>query len=264
MIKLRNNIYKSKKFLGQNFLIDKCVIKHIISRINPQKKDVMIEIGPGLGALTYDISKFPCKLFLIEYDKDLAYKLFLFYRDMSNVKIFSENALKFDFLRVRKNFELIRIFGNLPYNVSVALLCYFFTYYNIIFDMHLMFQKEVADRLLAVPGTKNYGRLSVISQYFYNITNLLDVFPRSFRPIPKVNSNFLRFTIHKKNKNFVKNVSNLQKITTLAFSKRRKMIKNSLFELFSEDVLTSLDIDPKCRAENLSITQYCILSNYIS
>ncbi|XBC41379.1 MAG: 16S rRNA (adenine(1518)-N(6)/adenine(1519)-N(6))-dimethyltransferase RsmA [Buchnera aphidicola (Nurudea yanoniella)] len=265
MTKLEFDKYFLKKHLGQHFLIDQCVVNKIISSMNPKKRDIMIEIGPGLGALTYDTSKFPCKLFLIEYDKHLAHKLFLLYKNVSNIQVFSKNALKFNFSCInRKRYESIRIFGNLPYNISIELLLYFFKYNNIICDMYFMLQKEVANRLLAVPGTKDYGKLSIISQYFCKIIRLFDIFPESFKPIPKVNSTFLKFVPCKNNKDIVTNVKNLQKITTLAFSQRRKIIKNSLSSLFNEDILISLHIDPKLRAEDLSVEQYFMLSNYIS
>ncbi|XBC38842.1 MAG: 16S rRNA (adenine(1518)-N(6)/adenine(1519)-N(6))-dimethyltransferase RsmA [Buchnera aphidicola (Melaphis rhois)] len=264
MIKLKYNQHIINKNLGQNFLIDSDVIRNIINSINPKKTDIMIEIGSGLGALTTHIHKFLNKLFIIEYDKHLASRLFLSFGNVNSIKIFVQDVLKFNFSCIeKKNYDSIRIFGNLPYNISVILLLYLFKYDNI-FDMHFMFQREVANRLVALPGTKSYGRLSIISQYHCKIMRLFDVYPKSFRPIPKVSSTFLRLVPYKDQEHYVKNIHNLEKVTALAFNKRRKMIKHSLSELFSENILIKLKVDPRLRAENLSITQYCILSNYIS
>ncbi|XBC38306.1 MAG: 16S rRNA (adenine(1518)-N(6)/adenine(1519)-N(6))-dimethyltransferase RsmA [Buchnera aphidicola (Floraphis choui)] len=261
MIKYNKHIIKRR--LGQNFLIDNDVIDNIIKSINPKKTDVIIEIGSGLGALTYHIYKFLYKLFIIEYDQDLATRLYLSFKDIDNIVIFVEDVLKFNFFCIEKNFcNSIRVFGNLPYNISVPLLLYLFKYNNI-FDMHFMFQREVANRLLALPGTKSYGRLSVIAQYFCKITHLFDVSPECFRPIPKVCSTFIRLVPYKSKEYYVRDINNLAKITKLAFGKRRKIIKNSLSELFSENILKKLKIDPMLRAENLSVIQYFKLSNYI-
>ncbi|XBC42412.1 MAG: 16S rRNA (adenine(1518)-N(6)/adenine(1519)-N(6))-dimethyltransferase RsmA [Buchnera aphidicola (Meitanaphis elongallis)] len=255
--------YIAKKRLGQNFLIDSDVINNIISSINPKKTDIMIEIGSGLGALTHYIYKFLNKLFLIEYDSDLVARLRLSYQNIDKITIFSKNVLEFNFVHIEQKFyDSIRIFGNLPYNISVAILLYLFKYNNIV-DMHFMFQKEVANRLLASPGTKNYGRLSIISQYFCKMIRLFDINPTSFKPIPKVSSTFLRLVPYKSRKYYVKNIKNLSKVTSLAFGQRRKIVRHSLSSLFSENVLIALGIDPMLRAENISIMQYCKLSNFI-
>ncbi|XBC43438.1 MAG: 16S rRNA (adenine(1518)-N(6)/adenine(1519)-N(6))-dimethyltransferase RsmA [Buchnera aphidicola (Meitanaphis flavogallis)] len=264
MIQFKYNKHIVKKQLGQNFLIDTHIINNIINSISPKKTDIMIEIGPGLGALTLGFSNLLHKLFVIERDKDLVTRLHVSLCGIKNLKIFSKDVLTFDFSCIENNFyNSIRIFGNLPYNISVTLLFYLFRYDNI-FDMHFMFQKEVANRLLALPGTKDYGKLSIISQYFCKITRLFDVSPRSFRPVPKVCSTFLKLVPYKKKRYYIKNMTNFKKVITLAFSKRRKVIRNSLSELFSEDILKNLSIDPMLRAENISIMQYCVLSNYIS
>ncbi|XBC44493.1 MAG: 16S rRNA (adenine(1518)-N(6)/adenine(1519)-N(6))-dimethyltransferase RsmA [Buchnera aphidicola (Schlechtendalia peitan)] len=264
MIKFTYNKHCVKKRLGQNFLINNDVINNIISSISPKSTDVMVEIGPGLGALTDHIYNIVHKLFVIEYDNDLVTKLLIAYSNIKNLEIFFKNVLEFDFFRIGNNYyNSIRVFGNLPYNISVSILLHLFKYNNIV-DIHCMFQKEVADRLLACPGTKNYGRLSIISQYYCNITRLFDVYPQSFRPIPKINSTFLRLSPHKKYSCSMKNIKHLIKIVTLAFRNRRKILKNSLSELFNENTLINLKINPMLRAENLSVKQYCYLSNYIS
>ncbi|ANF16940.1 16S rRNA methyltransferase [Buchnera aphidicola (Schlechtendalia chinensis)] len=264
MAKLKYNHHIVKKKFGQNFLIDNDIINSIVYSINPKNTETMIEIGPGLGALTKHMYKYLNKLFLVEYDIDLVNRLLNYFSDVKNLKIFFKNALKFDFSHIdNKYYNSVRVFGNLPYNISVLLLLHLFKYKNI-YDMHFMFQKEVANRLLAFPNTKHYGRLSIISQYFCNITHLFDVFPESFRPIPKVSSTFLRLSPYQKKKYYLKNLKSLIKVTSLAFGNRRKIIKNSLFELFSENELINLQIDPTLRAENISIEQYCRLSNCIS
>lgn len=256
-----NYKFVSNKSLGQNFLIDLNVINNIIKFINPSRHDLMIEIGPGLGALTDPMCRILDQLIAIEYDRTLADKL----NYLNNLKIYVQDVLKFDFFDFfNKSNHFVRIFGNLPYNISVKLLFYLFPFNKHIVDMHFMFQKEVADRLLAIPGTKHYGRLSIIVQYYYDINFLFNVSSKSFFPIPKVNSIFLKLKPHKKLIYYVKNMNQLYLITKIAFSQRRKMIKNSLSLLFNERVLELLSIDSTMRAENLSIEQYCKLSNYIS
>ncbi|WP_343154375.1 16S rRNA (adenine(1518)-N(6)/adenine(1519)-N(6))-dimethyltransferase RsmA [Buchnera aphidicola (Aphis aurantii)] len=253
-----------KKF-SQNFLIDSNIIKKIVQSIKPDSSQVLVEIGPGLAALTNPVCNLVDELNIIEIDKNLLEKLkkHSFY---SKLVVFCQDALTFNYLTLfNKKNKLIRIFGNLPYNISTSLILYLFQKINIIQDMNFMLQKEVAERLVALPGTKLYGRLSIISQYYCNIKILLhNISPKCFRPVPKVDSTFLRLTPYTDNSPyFTHNVQVLSYITNLAFQKRRKTLRNSLGKIFSEQSLTKLNINPRLRPENVSILQYCQLSNYI-
>ncbi|QCI18703.1 16S rRNA (adenine(1518)-N(6)/adenine(1519)-N(6))-dimethyltransferase RsmA [Buchnera aphidicola] len=252
-----------KKF-SQNFLIDSSIVKKIVEFINPQLNEILVEIGPGLAALTRPVCNLIDELIVIEIDKYLLERLkkCSFY---SKLIIFYQDAVKFNYLKLfNKKDRLIRVFGNLPYHVATSLILNLFKNIKIIKDMNFMLQKEVAERLVALPGSKSYGRLSIIAQYYCNIKILLDVSPKCFRPVPKVDSIFLNLTPYTNfYPYFTHNVKVLSYITNLAFQKRRKILKNSLGKLFSEKVLTTLNINPQERPENISILQYCQLSNYI-
>lgn len=252
------------KKLSQNFLIDSNIIKKIVNLIHPKLDETLVEIGPGLAALTKPICCLINELIIIEIDKYLLERLktYSFY---SKLIVFYQDALTFDYLKLfNKKNKLIRIFGNLPYNISTSLILYLFKSINIIKDMNFMLQKEVAERLVASPGSKLYGRLSIIAQYYCNIQILLHVSPKCFRPIPKVNSIFIRLTPYTNDfPYFTHNIQVLSYITNLAFQKRRKVLRHSLGKIFSEKTLIKLNIDPTLRPENISVLQYCQLSNYM-
>ncbi|WP_261979282.1 16S rRNA (adenine(1518)-N(6)/adenine(1519)-N(6))-dimethyltransferase RsmA [Buchnera aphidicola] len=254
--------YPLKKY-GQNFLINKNIIQDIIKIINPKKTQILVEIGPGLAALTKPICQFLEKLIVIEIDLSLLdlLKKRSFY---SKLIVFHQNVLNFNFIDLfRKKNQLIRIFGNLPYNISTSLIIFLLKQITVIQDMNFMLQKEVAERLIAIPGNKSYGRLSIICQYYCNVKILLNVIPEYFRPIPKVHSVFINLTPHHVSPYFVYDIKILCYITKNAFQNRRKTVRNSLKKFFSERRLIQLDIDPNLRAENISIAQYCRLSNYL-
>lgn len=251
------------KRFGQNFLINQNLIKKIIKFIDPQLQQTLIEIGPGLGALTKPVCNIIDELIVVEIDSNLLnfLKKCSFY---SKLIVFCQDALIFDYYNVfYENNRLIRIFGNLPYNVATSLLLCLFEKNKIIQDMNFMLQKEVAERLVASPGSKSYGRLSIIAQYYCNIKIIFNVSSKNFRPIPKIDSTFVNLIPYKKSPYFTHDVKILSYITNLAFQKRRKMLRHSLGEIFSEKIFLRLNINPKLRAENLSILQYCELSNYI-
>jgi len=261
-----NKYYKShipNKRLGQHFLIEKAVINKIIQFIQPQLKDNILEIGPGLAALTKPICFFVEKLYVIELDSHLANRL----ADRSfseKLKIFQKNAIDFNFLDVfnTKN-KKIRIFGNLPYNISIRFILYLLKFFSIVEDMHFMLQKEVANRLSASPGEKCYGRLSVIAQYYCSIVPLFTVLPSSFSPIPKVDSVFVRLIPHEKFPIPVSKIEVLEMITNAAFGQRRKILRHSLSKFFHIKKLIELGINPMLRAENLTISQYFKLACYL-
>ena len=224
----------AKKSLGQNFLSDKNIIRKIINLINIKNKDV-IEIGPGLGALTDEIlKKKPKSLFVIEKDFLLVEKLKKKYIKNNNLKIFNDDILKFNIEKICKNKSII--FGNLPYNISSQILVKILNFKNWppkFTDLILMFQKELGDKIIGKFPSSNYGRLSILSNYRLDVSNMFLVSPNCFFPKPKVNSLVIHFT-PKKVTPSIKNIENLEKITNILFSNKRKMINKNLKKLLNE------------------------------
>ncbi|WP_343182610.1 16S rRNA (adenine(1518)-N(6)/adenine(1519)-N(6))-dimethyltransferase RsmA [Buchnera aphidicola] len=254
--------YIPKKSLGQNFLQDTKIINKIIHFIKPNHDHLLVEIGPGLAALTHLICNYVDYLVVIEIDKKLS-DFLKKYSFSCKVLIYERNVLFFDFKKLffQEN-QLLRVFGNIPYNISVQLIFHLIKFRHFIFDINFMVQKEVADRLMALPGNKCYGRLSIIAQCYYNIYFGFDISPNSFFPKPKVYSSFIKM-IPKLNPLLPFNKMNiLQYITSFAFKKRRKMIRNSLKGIFDENTLFLLNINPDLRAEDLSVQEYCKLSDF--
>ena len=247
---------KAKKSLGQNFLIDKNILEKIVN-LTEIKDKIVIEIGPGTGNLTsYILKKKPKKFCVIEKDGQLAIKL----REKFNnqLSIINNDVLKIDEVNLFK--EKATVFGNLPYNISTEILSKWIKNLknNFWFDcLVLMFQKEVADRIIAEFNTKNYGRLSIICNWKLNIDKICDIKPEAFKPKPKIYSSLLFF--HPK-KNFIKinDPNNLEKVTRVFFNQRRKMIKKPFNQLFNGDqrVLNKLKINLNLRPQNLNIDTY--------
>ena len=253
---------KAKKSLGQNFLIDANIIKKILDIINIKEKNIL-EIGPGTGSLTSKIlERLPKKLIVVEKDKNLSSLL----NDSlgSNITIINQDILKINEYSIDK--EKLTVFGNLPYNISTEILCKWITNINddnFWFDhLILMFQKEVADRIISKFNTNNYGRLSILSNWKLNIKKVFDVKPSSFSPRPKVDSTVLLFEPKKK---FFKiaNPKNLEKITNIFFSHRRKMIKKPYNLIFNGnlDIANKLKIKLDLRPQNLNWDIYYKLTD---
>jgi len=254
-------VIKAKKSLGQNFLIDQNIINKIVNIINIKDKSIL-EIGPGTGNLTKDIlKKKPKKLIVIEKDNDLAKSLKKNLED--SVKIINDDVLKID--ETNLDTDILTVFGNLPYNISTEILCNWILNIrneNFWFDnLILMFQKEVADRIIAKFNTKNYGRLSILSNWKLEIEKICDVQPSSFFPKPKIDSSVL---LLKPKLNFfpLTNPKNLEKLTRIFFMHRRKMLKKSYNLLFNGnlDVANKLNIDLNLRPQNLNFETYYKLS----
>lgn len=258
----QQNIKPRKRF-GQNFLQDKNIILKIIEAIAPIKTDHIVEIGPGLGALTVQLLPILKTMDVIELDRDLIPKLQTTCRNLGKLNIHQADALQFDFKKLVKNKQLLRVVGNLPYNISTPLIFHLLKQINYIRDMHFMLQKEVARRLAAKPNNKDYGRLSVMVQYFCEITELFTVGPHAFYPVPKVESALVRLVPHEKILLPVKDISILEKVVKLAFNQRRKMISNCLKGLVSNEQFNSLNIDLKLRPEQLSVEDFVRISNII-
>ncbi|CAL4319113.1 Ribosomal RNA small subunit methyltransferase A [Buchnera aphidicola (Periphyllus testudinaceus)] len=265
-MKKKKKIYKffKKKYFSQIFLKDVCIIDKIINSIDPKKNDLLFEIGPGLGALTIPLCNLIDNLSVVEIDSDIL-KFFKKKKIFYKIDFYLKDVLSFDFLNfyLDKDKKKIRLFGNLPYNISTKLLINL-TKYNFIFkDLHFMFQKEFANRILAQPNNKFYGRLSILIQYFFKTEKLFDISPDCFSPIPKISSTFLKLSPHKLFSELLFDVNVLSKITKIAFNSRRKVLKNSLYKLFTEKELISLDIDSSLRPENLSLKKYCLLTDFL-
>ncbi len=247
---------KAKKSLGQNFLIDPYILEIIINCIDIKSKSIL-EIGPGTGNLTdYILKKKPKKVLVIEKDNKLAEDLRNKY--FNNLQIINDDVLNINESTLFK--EKIIVFGNLPYNISTEILSKWIVNLddNFWFEaLVLMFQKEVADRILANNNNSNYGRLSVLTNWKLDINKIIDIKPSSFKPKPKVDSSLLFFT-PKKNFYKIKNPKNLEKITRIFFSNRRKMIKKPYNQIFNGDlrVLEKLKINLNLRPQNLSCETY--------
>ena len=255
---------KAKKSLGQNFLIDKNIIKSIVNVGDVKKNNVILEVGPGTGNLTeYILKKNPKKIFVIEKDSNLVNLLNGKFSDKIN--ILNKDILKFDLNNISK--EKIIIFGNLPYNISTKILTQWITTsekFKSYKKLILMFQKEVADRILAKTNSRNYGRLSIISNWRLNIKKEFNISPQCFFPKPKVDSTLLSF-VPKKEFYYIKNPENLEKITRIFFNQRRKMIKNPLKQIFKnpEKLAVNFKLNLNLRPQNLSpLTYFNITREY--
>jgi len=247
-----------RKRFGQNFLIDLSVITQIVAEINPQENDRMVEIGPGLGALTKPLLQRLDHLVVIEIDRDIVAQL---EKQFSSAKltIYSMDALQFDFSTLGNQ---LRIVGNLPYNISTPLLFHLSHYSKTILDMHFMLQKEVVERMVAKPGTSNYGRLSVMLQYHFNMTHIFNVAPQSFSPPPQVESAIVEMIPRPQAQKNAQDEALLSQLVLTAFSQRRKTLKNTLKHYLTAQDFGALMIDPQLRAENLSIESFVTIANF--
>tara|TARA_Y100001970_G_scaffold246278_1_gene314050 strand:+ start:4052 stop:4843 length:792 start_codon:yes stop_codon:yes gene_type:complete len=256
-------LIKAKKSLGQNFLIDKRILEKITNSTNIENKTIL-EVGPGTGNLTSELlKKKPKKFIAIEKDNKLALDLKNNFN--KRVTVINEDILKIDERKLLDKEEKIKVFGNLPYNISTEILSKWIKSLNDSswFDcLVLMFQKEVADRIIAKFNTSEYGRLSIISNWKLNIKKICDINPEAFYPKPKIESSLLIF-VPKKKFVKIKDPDNLEKITRIFFSQRRKMIKKPFNQLFNGDlkVLNKLKINLKLRPQNLNHDTYYQLTN---
>lgn len=220
-----------------------------------------VEIGPGQGALTGPLLKTGVRLDIIELDRDLVSQLQKRYVQQQGLTLHSADALKFDFSALVSRQEKLHIVGNLPYNISTPLLFHLMNFSTLISTMYFMLQKEVVARICAVPGSKTYGRLSVMMQLYCTTDYLFDVSAESFEPVPKVTSAVVQLTPHLRSPAKIDSMADFNMIVSQAFSQRRKTIRNSLKKLLAEESIAALDIDPKKRAERLSLQDYAKISN---
>ena len=252
--------HRARKRFGQNFLHDPGIISRIVAAINPKTGDNLIEIGPGQGALTFPILKKSGSLTAIELDRDLVRILESTAAEHGELCLLSQDALKTDFARFG---EKQRIIGNLPYNISSPLLFHLLEYRHLISDMHFMLQKEVVDRMAAVPGNKTYGRLSVMIQTYCNVSKLIDVPPGAFNPPPAVDSAVVRLRPREPDDIPAHTPENLAQIVSMAFAQRRKTLRNNLRAVLNEEQIASTGIKASVRAETLSVIDFCRLSELL-
>ena len=255
----------AKKRFGQNFLTDQSVITSLIAAISPEPNDLMVEIGPGLGALTKPLLQKLKLLHVVEVDRDIIAWMKTEYSKPTYannvINIHNADALKFDFASLGEN---LRVTGNLPYNISTPILFHLLDNVSHICDMHFMLQKEVVERMVAAPSTPAYGRLSVMLQYHLQMDYLITVPPEAFEPAPKVESAFVRCIPHASLPFTAKNEAIFAKVVLAAFGQRRKTLRNTLKGLVEDDGFTALNISSQLRAENLSVADFVTIANYLS
>jgi 16S rRNA (adenine1518-N6/adenine1519-N6)-dimethyltransferase len=253
--------HQPRKRFGQNFLQSAQVIEDIVRAIAPVRDDNIIEIGPGKGAITLPLLKRVNALTVIEIDRDLHGLLQALPEANDKLTLINEDALTIDFSQFGKHLKVV---GNLPYNISTPLILHLLHYHADIDEMYFMLQKEVVDRLVSPEGSKQYGRLSVMVQYYCEADSLFEVPPEVFFPKPKVDSAVVRLCPHK-NPPFVDvDFKDLERLVATAFSMRRKTLANNLKPLLSRTEIESLGIDPGMRPEQLPVEKYAIIAKYIA
>jgi 16S rRNA (adenine1518-N6/adenine1519-N6)-dimethyltransferase len=255
--------HNPRKRFGQNFLIDNNIIDKIVQSLNPQPGQHCVEIGPGLGAITERVLRFIDHLDVIEIDRDLSAKLQEKYSPQQ-LTVYEQDALRFNFLTLcPENSVPLRIFGNLPYNISTPLLFHFLSYAHLVSDMLFMLQKEVVMRMCAAHNTSDYGRLSVMIQYACKVTRLFDIQPSSFSPAPKVTSCMVHLVPYQQTRPhpLAQDEKMFSQIVAVAFQQRRKTLKNCLQSLVPPSVFEKAGIDAKRRAETLSVAEFVLLAN---
>ncbi len=244
-----------RKRFGQHFLSDRGIIDDIVGAINPQASEVMVEIGPGLAALTQPLVERLGHLNVIELDRDLAAKL----RGHPQLKVIESDVLKVDFTQLAQDLGAtkLRVVGNLPYNISTPILFHLLAHVAVVQDQHFMLQKEVIDRMVAKPATSDYGRLSVMLQWRYAMENVLFVPPESFDPPPRVDSAVVRMVPLEAPPQL--DVTRLQELVQVAFSQRRKILRHTLGRWIETQGLDVV-FDVQRRAEEVSVQEYVALA----
>ena len=255
---MNSDSHQARKRFGQNFLHDPAIIQRIVDSINPRKTDHVIEIGPGKGAITELLLKHLGQLNVIEIDRDLIQLLTSNFAD-KNLIIHEADALKFDFSQFEQT--NLRIVGNLPYNISTPLLFHLLSYKDCIKDMLFMLQKEVVERICAKPGTKQYGRLSIMLQFYCDVESLFAIKPGAFTPAPKVDSAIVRLIPLSQPRYDVADHDTFAFIVRESFSQRRKTLRNNLKKYLNESDIKKTGIAPEIRAENLEISDFAKLAN---
>ena len=251
---------RAKKHLGQHFLVDPHYIARIVGAIRPEPDDLMVEIGPGPGALTRPLLGTLKHLHVVEFDRDMVARLANEFSD-TQLHIHQADALNFDFGALGED---LRVVGNLPYNISSPLLFHLAIYAAAIRDMTFMLQKEVVDRMAAAPDTPDYGRLSVMLQARFTVTRLFIVPPGAFQPPPKVDSAIVRLVPLPAERVLYRNHKVFADVVARAFGQRRKTLRNTLKGVADDAAFAAVGIDPVRRGETLSVTEFAALANHLA
>ena len=249
----------ARKRFGQNFLVDRGIVDAIVGAVRPQAGDQVVEIGPGLGALTEPLLAQVDHLHVVEIDRDLIARLKKKHPP-ERLSVHEGDALAFDFATIG---ERLKIVGNLPYNISTPLLFHLADYANCVVDMHFMLQKEVVERMVAEPGDPDFGRLSVMLQYRFWMEWLIDVPPESFDPPPKVDSAVVRLIPKPASELKARNPDKLASVVLAAFAQRRKMLRNTLKGILDDAGFVALGINPTLRPEDVPVEDYVRIANYL-
>ncbi len=252
--------HRARKRFGQNFLVDASIVRRIVACIDPRPDDRLIEIGPGLGALTAALLERVERLEVIEIDRDLAARLVAHYPP-EKLTVHVGDALEYDFGAAGTG---LRIVGNLPYNISSPLLFRLLDHAAAIRDIHVMLQREVVERMTAPAGTPDYGRLTVMLGYRFEIERLLRVPAGAFRPQPKVESAFARLRPRQPLPWRAIDEALFRRVVAAGFAQRRKTLRNALAGIADEAQMRAVGIDPKARGETLSVAQYVALANALA
>lgn len=256
----KNEGHQARKRFGQNFLHDQRVIEKIVRAVNPRRDDNLVEIGPGLAALTAPLIAEVDRLNVVELDRDLAAGLPTRVPYPERLNIVEADALKYDFSNLATD-KPLRVVGNLPYNISTPLLFHLLQHGALIEDMHFMLQKEVVERITAAPNSKEYGRLSVMLQYYCQATYLFEVPAGAFNPPPKVTSAVFRLVPYRSKPLQAVNEQRLAAVVAHVFTQRRKTLRNSLKGRLDEAGFAQAGVDPMARPENLSLQQFVALAD---
>lgn len=256
--------HRARKRFGQNFLHDQAVIERIVRTINPKPGEHLVEIGPGLGALTLPLLKAAGSMTAIELDRDLIPKIEASAEGVGELTVRSADVMTVDFQALSE--ELggpLRVIGNLPYNISTPLLFHLFQFKAVISDMHFMLQKEVVERMASDAGGDHYGRLSVTTQYHCRVAQRFIVPPGSFKPAPKVDSAIVSLYPHAEAPFDCGSEKSLATVISAAFAQRRKTLRNSLRELLDEEAIKACGLDPTIRPERITLESFAALSRHL-
>lgn len=252
--------HQARKRFGQNFLTDQHIIERIIQAINPLVTDRIMEIGPGQAALTAPLIASGAEIHMVEIDRDLAAMLQTRFQTSKNAHVHVGDALTMDFAAINQGHPF-RLVGNLPYNISTPLIFHVLKWHELVTDMHFMLQKEVVERMAASPGSKAWGRLSIMTQLHCEVFALFSVPPQAFSPAPKVQSSIVRLVPHQSPPVAIDSMPAFERLVGQAFTMRRKTLRNCMHGLLSAQQIDSAGVDPGLRPETLSLGQFATLSN---